>query len=80
MIGSRLPRTYSHPRYEHMPQLDAMEAAANAVLQRLGGEAPSDVTSTATDAATDVTNTANEGGEEKEADSGPRKTLILLSA
>lgn len=70
MMASRLPRTYSHPRYEHMPQLDAMEAAATAVLQRLvGGEAPSDVTST-----------VNEGGEGKEADSGPRRTLILLSA
>jgi hypothetical protein len=52
-----------------MPQLDAMEAAATAVLQRLGGEAPSDVTST-----------ANEGEEGKEADSGPGRTLILLSA
>jgi hypothetical protein len=56
-----------------MPQLDAMEAAATAVLQRLvGGEAAEE--------AADVTSTANEGEEGKEADSGPRRTLILLSA
>lgn len=33
-----LDTTYSHPRYDHPPQADAMEAMVTAIIERLKGE------------------------------------------